>query len=215
MRFSEPPTYTVQELEHKARQFLASQFGQDVPVPVDIDLLIEQLPGVDLDYWPGLRDNHGLEGMVCREVETGEVLVFIDESLADTRPARYRMTVAEELGHIVLHRSVIDQVLTPEDFEELQRHHRWHEMDRNAKRFAAAVLMPGAQLIAEAQGTYPQLVRAVGFANVQAIKKQLAFLLAKRFEVSQQSMTIRLTEWPMRVYERVEAAVRDQLDFLE
>ena len=73
MRFSEPPTYTVQELEHKARQFLAAQFGPDVPVPVDVDLLIEQLPGVDLDYWPGLRDNHGLEGMVCRNVETGEL----------------------------------------------------------------------------------------------------------------------------------------------
>ncbi len=58
MRFSEPPTYTVQELEQKARQFLAARFGQDVPIPVDVDLLIEHEAGVDLDYWPGLRDNH-------------------------------------------------------------------------------------------------------------------------------------------------------------
>ena len=158
MRFSEPPTYAVQELEQKARQFLAAQFGQDVPIPVDVDLLIEHEAGVDLDYWPGLRDNHGLDGMVCQDVESGELLVYIDEWIADNRPTRYRMTVAEELGHLVLHRTIIDQTQSPEDFRQLQQHHRWHEMDRNAKRFAAAVLMPGAAVIEEAQSTYPRLV---------------------------------------------------------
>ena len=88
-------------------------------------------------------------------------------------------------------------------------------MDRNAKRFAAAVLMPGAQIVSQAGGTYPQRVRSVGFGNVNAFKKQLAFLLVKRFEVSQQSMTIRLSEWPMRVFKGVEEAMRVQLDYLE
>ena len=80
MSLGEPPTYTVAELERKAQAFLREQLGDDVPIPVDVDLLLERIEGVDLDYWPALRANHGLEGMVARDVESGRLLVFIANS---------------------------------------------------------------------------------------------------------------------------------------
>jgi hypothetical protein len=210
----EPPTYEVPELERLARELLGQYFGSDIIIPVDVDLFVERVDGVDLDYWPGLRANHGIEGMIARDPKTGRLFVFIDDKLADTQPTRYRMTVAEELGHLVLHRKMIDQVHSPDDFKELQQHYRWHGMERNAKRFAAAILMPGDAVTAHAARWYPQFVKAAGFGNAPAILRQLAVTLAKEFEVSTQTMEYRLDEWPMRIKKRVEESVRDHVDFL-
>lgn len=77
-------------------------------------------------------------------------------------------------GRPIMHRPLIEQVQSPDDFLELQRHHRWHEMDRNAKRFAAAVLMPAKQIDQAADGCYAKLVKVAGFGDVQAVKKHLA-----------------------------------------
>jgi hypothetical protein len=70
MPFVEPPTYSVAELERKAQEVLRKALGEEASLPIDVDLLLEQIEGVDLDYWPGLRANHGLEGMVARDVES-------------------------------------------------------------------------------------------------------------------------------------------------
>lgn len=214
MALPDPPTYDIPEIERRARDLLGQHFGADIIVPVDIDLLIERLDGVDLDYWPGLRANYQIEGLVARDPQTGRMFVFIDDKLADSHRTRYRMTVAEELGHLVLHRKLIDGVDSPDDFKQLQRHYRWHEMERNAKRFAAAILMPGDAVTRHAERLYPQLVRVAGYGNTSAILGQLAVTLAKAFEVSTQTMEYRLNEWPMRLKARVEEAVRNRLDFL-
>lgn len=89
------PTYEVQEIESKANQLLIERFGDSVESPIDVDLLLESIPGVILDFARRLRDRYSVEGMVMRNIDTGEYLVEIDEDLADQQPTRYRMTVAE------------------------------------------------------------------------------------------------------------------------
>jgi hypothetical protein len=39
-------------------------------------------------------------------------------------------------------------------------------------------------------------------------------MLAKEFEVSEGAMRHRLGEWPMKLYERIDAALADGLDYL-
>ena len=72
MVLPEPPTYEALELERLAREFLGQHFGSDIVIPIDVDLLVERVEGVDLDYWPGLRANHRIEGMIARDPKTGE-----------------------------------------------------------------------------------------------------------------------------------------------
>lgn len=60
----EPREYSAADLERIARDFLTRHYGDDVPVSIDVDLLLERIEGVDLDYWPELRANHGIEGGV-------------------------------------------------------------------------------------------------------------------------------------------------------
>jgi hypothetical protein len=211
------PTYTVRQLEQRAEDYLARAFGSDVPIPVDIDLLVER-EGIVLDEWPRLRANHGIEGGVWRDADSGALLIFIAEELmADESPngyGRYRMTVGEELAHIHLHKSVIEQIDTPVKFRELHNHPQWAEVERNAKRYAAALLMPGKKLSASAERVYAELVRQAGTGNLDAVKKWMRTLLAKEFEVSVRAMDHRLGEWPMKIYERVEQAISDGLTYL-
>jgi hypothetical protein len=214
MALPEPPIYTVREIELRAAQFLREKLGSDLEIPIDIDLLLERVHGVDLDVWPGLKANHGLLGLVARDPADGLLYVFIDEHLADSQPMRYRMTVAEELAHVLLHRNVIEQVRDPQGFRELHSHPRWYEMERNAKRLAAALLMPGSTVTQEAESLFPRLVHVCGFADAEAVKRTMAAHLAKLFEVSTQAMTIRLGEWPVRVMERVGQAIQDERDYL-
>ena len=42
-------TYSVAELERLARDYLAQNFGTDVLIPVDVDLLVEKAENVTLD----------------------------------------------------------------------------------------------------------------------------------------------------------------------
>lgn len=56
------PTFGDDFLEREATQFLQTHLGPDLPIPVDMELLIERIEGLDLDYWPALRANYGIEG---------------------------------------------------------------------------------------------------------------------------------------------------------
>ena len=64
-------TYTAAKLERLATEYLARQFGADILIPVDVDLLVEKAEGLTLDVWPKLRANHRVMGMVLRDVESG------------------------------------------------------------------------------------------------------------------------------------------------
>ena len=47
--------YAVAELERLATDYLTRQFGSDVLIPVDVDLLVEKGERIRLDVWPKLQ----------------------------------------------------------------------------------------------------------------------------------------------------------------
>ncbi len=209
-------TYTIPELERIAHDYLRSP-SRPVGVPIDIDYLVEQLPGVDLDHYPCLRENHRLDGMVGTDQETGEIAIYIDEGLATSERLlrRYRMTVAEEFAHLILHRKAVEAVVTPEDFYELRKLPNWYEYERNAKKLAAMLLMPYEFVLEYSRQLYHKFIEQVGFGNPPAIKNFLAAKLADIFVVSLQAMTNRLDEWPIKVFDKIDQAMKGGLDFLD
>ena len=90
---------------------------------------------------------HGLQ--VAPGQHERERVVGIDGKIADGNERHYNVVVAEELGHIMLHRRIINQLESVEDFLELQRHPDWQLLDKDARSFGAAVLMPRLQFIEE------------------------------------------------------------------
>jgi len=77
-------TYTAKEIERLGENYLEGHFGSAVPVPVDVDFLVEKSEGIDLDFYPKLRANYGILGGVWRDVDTGELFIYIDEDLENT-----------------------------------------------------------------------------------------------------------------------------------
>lgn len=135
-------------------------------------------------------------------------LVIIDQQIAD-RPNshRYRFTVGEELGHVVLHRRVLESVEDIASAVALMNHEIYWEMDRNARRFAAAVLMPPGEVLGAARRHFPGITDHVGYGDPDNVMAALAMTLGQEFRVSGEAMRYRLRNWPVRVEDRVERAL--------
>jgi hypothetical protein len=88
-------------------------------------------------------------------------------------------------------------------------------IDRNAKRLAAALLMPTVTVSAHARRLYPELVRTAGFLDPAAIQSHLEERLARLHGVSAAAMRHRLKEWPLRITPKLERALRQRLSVLE
>lgn len=211
-------TYTVKQLEKiAAQQVLQLKEHQNFTIPVDIEAIVEKFHGIIIDVQRGLKEHHHVWGMVGPDLNSDEILIIVDDQLLDQDHLYkiYRMTVAEELAHAILHREAIKEVKTIEDFKALHNHSDWDQHDRNAKRLAAAFLMPAEHISKDSRELYTKMARIVGYENPAAIKKYLANKLAEQYEVSVESMKFRLGEWPIRVMQKIEQAVSEELDFLD
>jgi hypothetical protein len=212
------PTYSDEQLEQEATRFLAERFGPAVPIPVDVEWLTETLQGVDFDCYPALRPNYGIDGGVWRDAASGKLLVGIDEDLMDDDSpkgvSRYRIAVAEQLAHLLIHGEVVGRLDGPDRFREFHNQMVGSAVERNTRRLAGALLMSGESLVEEAKKTYRLLVQLVGTDNVAAVKKYLCSRLAKQFKVSEAAMNHRLGEQPLKFYEQVEEALHRGLSNL-
>lgn len=183
--------------------------------------MLEDIDGVDLDIWPGLGANHKMLGMAGFNSDTEILSIYIDDQLADSSSGirRYRMTVAEELAHTIIHRPAIEAVRTPHDFKLIQSDKRWYNYERNAKRLAAAILMPASHVLRDAGKLYNEMISALPvnmkYTNPEAVKKMITSKLANMYEVFLISMQYRLGEWPINVVSKIDEAMKNQFDFLE
>lgn len=209
-------TYQIAELERIAYAEL-KRLGASLTIPVDIDQIVENFHDVDIDVRRGLKSNYHTWGMVARDLDKDKLIIFIDDTLLDSDYLRniYRMTVAEEFAHVLLHREAIEKVENIEDFKALHNHGNRYKYERNAKWLAAAILIPCEHILLDSRTLYKQMVCATGFGNPEAIKKKLAGVMAARYEVSVSAMTYRMSNWPVDVWKKVDVAMKDHLEFLE
>jgi hypothetical protein len=208
-------TYTAAQLEAIAREQIQNLKKQRrLSIPVDIELIVEKLHEIQIDVQRGLKDTHHIWGMIGYCKGTGRFLILVDENLFDLDSLHhlYRMTVAEELAHSLLHGDAIRAVTST---EELQKHPEWHIHDRNAKRLAAAILIPAENVANDARAYYTELVNITGFRDPNSVKKYLVEQLAEKYDVSHMSMKFRLNDWPIKVFDKIDQAMKDGLVFLE
>jgi len=210
-------TYTVPELERIAQQQLQKlkKLGHSA-IPVDIEVIVEQAE-IEIDVKRGLKEVHSIWGMVAINLDTDSLIILVDDTLLDSDRLcnLYRMTVAEEFAHSLLHGNAIKEIKTVEDFKALQNHPDWHKHDRNAKWLAASLLMPSESTLNDSRELYGQMVTIAGYKNPEVIKKYIANDLTKRYEVSPQAMKYRLEKWPIEVMDKIDRAMKNGLDFLD
>ena len=209
------PEYPVWEIERKAADVLRQAYPQSMPDSfIDNEWVIEAHVGIEILPVPGLRNGWEIDVLLRRYIAGGYDII-VDQDLADNLPHRYRFTLGEELGHLVLQAEHLPKANSIEEAISLYR--RFNEsfvLHRNARRFAAAILMPIHTLVTNTQRVYGELVSRVGTGDPEAIRKYVVSRLAQMYEVSAETMRIRLREHPHRLNERIEKALKEGLDCL-
>jgi hypothetical protein len=208
------PTYSISRLEQIAKLLLEERWP-GLTIPIDIDYIVEQEPDTILDYLPGLRTVHGVAGAVISHPHEARFTILIDEGVADGNLSFYRFTVAEEFAHLKLHRKLLATVTSVEEVIQLHEWEGYHEIDRNAKWLASALLIPPGSVLEDAHRLYPGMVRRVGFTNPEAVKAYVVDRLSRKYLVSPQVMRIRLQRWPVDALKKIDTAMMEEWDFLE
>ena len=115
----------------------------DLPVPVES--IAEHFLKYDLEITDdGLFADPTFLGGISFETKT----IFVNTSIEDNE-GRYTFTIAHEIGHHVLHKDVYDELISDRSQIMCREEKKKPLIERQADRFAAALMMPRQTIIAE------------------------------------------------------------------
>jgi hypothetical protein len=177
---------SYEDLRGIADRFLAEHGALGVML-VPIEEIVEFGLGISIVPIPGLHAGHDIDGFLSADMSEISVDLYVLES----RPARYRFTLAHEAGHVVLHGDAL-RVVTPtsiRDWKQFVRelpepHRSWLEWQAYA--FAGLALVQQHPL-ARAYQAAEQAADEAGFdldGNLEIAKDYMATSIAKVFGVS-------------------------------
>jgi Zn-dependent peptidase ImmA (M78 family) len=126
-----------------------------------------------------------LSGFLFRDHKAGRTVIGANKS---HHPNRLRFTIAHELGHFLLHAGEVihldeEPASFTVDFRNGRSSKGEDDNEKEANLFAAELLMPAKFLRQELEGKHFDLL-----GNNKALEK-----LAKKYKVSLQALTFRLT----------------------
>ena len=142
-----PEEWTLRGIENKAIDFL-KQYNPDSILPVPIEEILELKLNIRLVVYDGLENRFGVNGLINQSFDA----IGIDQRIYQLQQERARFTMAEEVGHMVLHREWYAKH-GPISFADSME---WHSsldtkvydyIERQAKTFAGYILAPSNVLI--------------------------------------------------------------------
>jgi Zn-dependent peptidase ImmA (M78 family) len=167
-----PPRFSL--ARRKAAELLRVGRVKKLPVPVE---RLAHVAGAKIQFEPF---EGRISGMVHRSPD-GSTIIGVNSSHAETRQ---RFTIAHELGHMLLHKDEkfhVDESASIR-FRDEESSLATKSEEIEANQFAAELLMP-ANLMAEEVDKLPD-----GVDPEDAVP-----ILAARFQVSEQALTLRLS----------------------
>lgn len=121
-------------------------------VPVPIDRIIEIDLGIDIQPEKGLIVERGFDAYISNDLKT----ISIDQEVYDDErfSNRRRFTLAHELGHIILHRNIIEKIIFTHrkdwwKFHSNMKCENLEWFENQAREFAGRFLVPRERLIDE------------------------------------------------------------------
>lgn len=134
-------------LRQRAEQFL-SQHHSSREIPIPIEEIIEFQFEIDIVPEPGLHEHFDVDSYITRDLTE----IRVDEFVYQSRPGRYRFSLAHELGHRVLHQDVFS-CLTFSTINEWRQaisnvipEKQYGYLEFQASSFAGLILVPSTEL---------------------------------------------------------------------
>ncbi len=154
-------------------------------IPVDVHRLAEQ-HGYPVRERPLPA---GERGTIARDGDHTVIIVNRDR----LSEAERRWVIAEELGHAMLEHSTLVASSAPGAAPAVAEPRRRAE-EREAKAFAAEVLMPEEKVRGRFAELGPRIYRALGLRQREAEIDEVIVTLARMFSVTPSAMRVRLEE---------------------
>jgi len=99
------PRYTYSEVGRIANNFL-KEHHPSLEIPIPIEEILDLKMGFNIFPFPRLFKDFGLNGFLSADMST----IYVDEVQYDQYNEKYRYTLAHELGHYVLQKSVYENL---------------------------------------------------------------------------------------------------------
>ena len=138
----DPTNLSLRQVQTTASEFLRN-YHPALTVPIPIEEIAELQLGIKIVLIKGLVRDFGVNAFITQSFDT----IVIDEAMYVRQPERIRFTIAEEIGHLLLHKTWY-QKHGPKDAGDYLT---WQErldgklfdyIERQAKTLASMVLMP-------------------------------------------------------------------------
>ena len=163
------PDNAVEHISIEEIELLAENVRIEGATP---EVIAEQHLGYDLVITDdGIFKDQNILGGISFEEKT----IFINAS-AEAHEGRYNFTVAHEIGHHVLHRDIYLKLFNNQNGIMCREQNQKPLVERQADRFAAAMLMPAReiQLVAESERWPTNLGMALNLAQLVQRKLSLS-----------------------------------------
>ena len=190
----EPPVLSYHEVRTYAEEFL-DEYHSDRSVPTPIEEIVEF--DLDMDIIPilGLKAEVGVDAFLASDLHS----ISVDEDVMMHFKFRFRFSLAHELGHHWIHDDLYQSlnVHTVTDWKWVQKEigDQYFFFEYQANSFAGLILVPPAALKARftrrVEEAKAKGLRAADLPR-HPLRQHLVRGLASEFEVSDQTMTIRL-----------------------
>ena len=182
------PYLDGEEVEGGARNVLDNYW--DGNFPIDVEKLCDSMD-IGVIFIPGLRKQINVEAYITSDFRT----VVADEKCAVENEARYRFSVAHELGHMVLHGdyypSNIDSI---ESYLQNLSEYRNSVAERQADQFAASLLVPRDELCKKMKEYFGDDIASGVSGKGQPEKEKMYSDLMRTFGVSNMVMARRIQD---------------------
>ena len=93
------PILSYEEINGRAENFL-KEYKRENTIPVDIETIVEFDLGLNIFPFPNLQTTFDVDGFISGDL----TVIYVDEFIYQQRPARYRFTLAHEVGHFLFPR---------------------------------------------------------------------------------------------------------------
>jgi len=203
--------YTISQLENKAELALRQRPDVNFTAPINLELLVERLPDVELEVRAGLRTNFRCEGCVCKhDASCKDISVIIDNGIYRGPWADYNTVLGEEYAHLILHPALLLYVTTPEDFVALQNDTAWHQFEQDARWFSLAVRMPPKLVREEVSLSYKRIVNEHGFGDTAVVEAFIRNSIAQKFRVTAYDVRRRLSSFPCDIQDCLSNSIQSR-----
>lgn len=189
----DPTTISLTEVITTAREF-SKKYNPLLTIPTPIEDILEIKLGIKLILIQGLIRNFSVNAFITQDFST----IVVDEYMFTKLPDRIRFTIAEEVGHLFLHKdwyssngpkSIGDYLKFQENIDGVF----YSYIERQAKTFAGLILIP-SPVIEEKWALFAQknnLKTPCSFYDLPDTFPELAHI----FRVSSESLLVRLSSY--------------------